>query len=522
MRAERRRFLRLLAGALALVSGRRSRAHAGSRSWDIHRATRNTRLGATGALASRLRSKPSSYKPYPGKHRIELPASAAGPSRSLTDSVRNHGRPERLPGAELGLPALARLLRLTNGITAAAEPGRRPIALRAAPSAGALYSGEVYVIAERVEGLASGVYFYDVAHDELVAVRTGAFLGAFARALAEPGQAERAAAAILLTNVFERYTWRYANRGYRYALIDSGHIGENLRLAAASAGLGEVAHLSFHDDRLNDLLGVDGLQEAVCAVHVVGTANGESAGTGSARIPLVEKQRTALAPLTGGPVTQRYHDSTKLVAEAPVSEPPRPTRPSSPGTAGITLPRRELGPEATVDAAIRIRRSARRFGPEPMPLADLGYLLEMAQGNPSLRRTPGIDLYLVVHRVTKLASGLYRYAAKTQHLVALRTGNLSDDLVRVCLGQRKAGSAAVACLMAAQLGPDGAYARTRDYRDLLVEAGAIGQRLYLAAEAAGLTARNLAAFVDDDLNRLVGLDAHRDPIVHLTLLGPGD
>ena len=45
-------------------------------------------------------------------------------------------------------------------------------------------------------------------------------------------------AAILLSNVFERYSWKYANRGYRYALIDSGHIGENLRLAARSASPG--------------------------------------------------------------------------------------------------------------------------------------------------------------------------------------------------------------------------------------------------------------------------------------------
>ena len=85
-----------------------------------------------------------------------------------------------------------------------------------------------------------------------------------------------------------------------------------------------------------------------------------------------------------------------------------------------------------------------------------------------------------------------------------------------------AGEAAVGFLMAARLGPDGAYARTRRYRDLLLEAGAIGQRLYLAAEAVGLAARNLAAFVDDDLNRLLGLDGRSEAVVHLTMAGPGD
>ena len=61
----------------------------------------------------------------------------------------------------------------------------------------------------------------------------------------------------------------------------------------------------------------------------------------------------------------------------------------------------------------------------------------------------------------------------------------------------------------------------RSYRDLLLESGRIGQRLYLAAEAAGLVARNLAAFTDDELNQLVGLDGRREAVIHLTMLGHG-
>jgi hypothetical protein len=76
--------------------------------------------------------------------------------------------------------------------------------------------------------------------------------------------------------------------------------------------------------------------------------------------------------------------------------------------------------------------------------------------------------------------------------------------------------------MVAWLGENRARASTRGYRNLLVEAGAIGQRIYLAAESAGLSARNLAAFIDDDLNRLLGLDGEREAAIHLTLLGPGD
>ncbi|MCZ6782000.1 MAG: nitroreductase, partial [Proteobacteria bacterium] len=59
-------------------------------------------------------------------------------------------------------------------------------------------------------------------------------------------------------------------------------------------------------------------------------------------------------------------------------------------------------------------------------------------------------------------------------------------------------------------------------RDLLIEAGAIAQRAYLAAEAIGLTARNLASFVDDRLNALCGFDGRRQAVLHLTVVGRGD
>ena len=62
----------------------------------------------------------------------------------------------------------------------------------------------------------------------------------------------------------------------------------------------------------------------------------------------------------------------------------------------------------------------------------------------------------------------------------------------------------------------------RSYRDQLIEAGAIGQRIYLAAEAAGFTARNLAAFMDDELNELMALDGRSEAVVHLTAFGGGD
>jgi SagB-type dehydrogenase family enzyme len=82
-----------------------------------------------------------------------------------------------------------------------------------------------------------------------------------------------------------------------------------------------------------------------------------------------------------------------------------------------------------------------------------------------------------------------------------------------------AGSAAAGLVMVAGIAQQAARAGERSYRDLLLEAGAVGQRVYLAAEALGLAARNLAAFWDERFNDLLGLDGTERAAIHLTMLG---
>ena len=100
-----------------------------------------------------------------------------------------------------------------------------------------------------------------------------------------------------------------------------------------------------------------------------------------------------------------------------------------------------------------------------------------------------------------------------------RRGCRRGDMAETCLGQDKAGSCAAALFMIAPLRDAHQEAGARSYRDLLIEAGAIGQRIYLAAEAVGLAARNLASFRDDELNDLLGLDGVERAVVHMTLVG---
>jgi SagB-type dehydrogenase family enzyme len=526
MRTDRRGFLRALANLLAFAGGGSAPARAAGADRDAHRATRNTRAGALGIRWPRLRAAPPPFKAYPDAPPIELPPVTNEPALPLAAAVGRGAAASGFAATPVTLAQLGRLLHFANGVTDATQRARQSGRLRAAPSAGALYAGEIYVVAERVGGLPPGSYYYDVRPHALVPLGRGSLLARAARALERPAAVERAAALVLLSNVFGRYTWNYADRGYRYALIDTGHIGENLRLATRSAGLREESFPAFHDTALNELLGLDGRAEAVCALSAIGPPGDGEPRAGEIARRLVQRQQLpAYAPASARSDVERYHEATGLVPLAAGRRSlPAPGAASeqvpAPACSGIALPP-SASPAASVEWAIERRRSAARFDAEPMRLEQLAFALQLAMKSGSSQRAADVELYVAAHRIRDLAPGLYRYCADAHELELRLPGALDRRLVRVCLGQAMAGDAAAGFLMVAQLGPEGSVGRDRRYRDVLIEAGAIGQRLYLAAEAAGLAARNLAAFIDDDLNRLLGLDGLTEAAVHLTMLGPG-
>jgi SagB-type dehydrogenase family enzyme len=175
----------------------------------------------------------------------------------------------------------------------------------------------------------------------------------------------------------------------------------------------------------------------------------------------------------------------------------------------------------TLEAAIDIRRSAEAFTTLPVQLADLSFVLQMAAGSDALRRTPGVRLFAVVHRVARLEPGVYEYLPSARGLALVRGGAYVGPILKA-VGQKLAGTAGVALVMAAQLSGGRSPLGERWYRDLLLESGAMAQRTYLAAESAGLAARNLAAFVDDHFNEKLELAALDLAALHLIVIGNGN
>ena len=524
MKTGRRSFLRFLMGLL-VVTGDRRPAEAATEPFEIHTGTRNTLLGAIGRQLSRLRPRPPSAKSYPGKMRRSLPPVDIRHALPLADVIKQYAPAMSFTPDGVSLSQISRLLFFTNGITGVLkfQDGDAQIDLRAAPSAGALYAGEVYLVAVRIAGLAPGVYHYHVKNHELVLVQSGVDEATLLAAFENRDPVAHAAAFVVITNVFERYQWQYANRGYRYALIDTGHIGENLRLAAASLGWGETKTDRFQDDLLNQLLAIDGRHEAACAIHALGMPTHSGVVNPSPGRVLVEKQHqhpTEMAPDL--PLTQRYHESTKLTPGAPPKTAPISVVTSEPPTlVEAPLPEPPFWPRMSVEQSIRERRSPLAFHSGAIDVGQLAVVLDLAQTPRAHARSTGVDLYVLVNAVDGLERGLYHYRPDNRRLALVRRGDLRRPMVRICLGQKKAGSAAVGCLMVGRLREAASLGGQRRYRELLIESGEIGQRIYLAAESLALSARNLAAFRDDGLNALLGFNGRDLAVVHLTMLGHG-
>ncbi|MFQ5957286.1 MAG: SagB/ThcOx family dehydrogenase [Candidatus Brocadiales bacterium] len=142
--------------------------------------------------------------------------------------------------------------------------------LRAAPSAGALYPLELYVVVNNVRGLERGLYHYNILEHSLELLKIGDFRRKIINCALHQEMTGKANVTFVLTGIFDRITWKYDERGYRYAYIEAGHISQNIYLQSISLGLGSVAVGAFYDESLNNFLGVDGKAEAAIYMHAVG------------------------------------------------------------------------------------------------------------------------------------------------------------------------------------------------------------------------------------------------------------
>lgn len=251
----------LLAGWIASSGSRPEDISGGDAGRSYHQRSKSgyggSPLSALLGLASRVggESRPEE---------IPLPDDFSDRGLTVEEAIEQRRSVRAYSSASLSLLQVARLLHRATGIT------DLPSGYRAAPSAGALYPVELYVVANRVESLPSGIYRYRCRGHSLISIRHGDYGGSLALAALGQDMVARAPLVLVLAAVFERSRQKYGERSYRYVLMECGHVAQNVYLAAVSMGVGACVVGAFLDDELNGLLGLDGTEEAALYLITVG------------------------------------------------------------------------------------------------------------------------------------------------------------------------------------------------------------------------------------------------------------
>jgi SagB-type dehydrogenase family enzyme len=210
--------------------------------------------------------QPPLYKTYPGVPQIVLPQARLEGGLTTEEAITRRRSTRAYSGAALSMHELSRLLLLMGGINAE----RWGHQLRTAPSSGALFPIEAYPVVHNVEGLSPGVYHYGVKDHSLAQLRAADLREQVVQQGLMQEFLGQCNVVIFLTIILQRMRFKYQDRSYRYGLIEAGHLGQNIYLAATSMGLGACAIGAFMDDAINQMLGVDGVEEAAVYMLAVG------------------------------------------------------------------------------------------------------------------------------------------------------------------------------------------------------------------------------------------------------------
>ncbi len=477
---------------------------------------------------------PPQFKEYAGAERVELKPflpTEDHPTWQAEAALRD-------PNGTFGLPALSRLLFATNGVTAIAVMGGvQQMYFRAAPSAGALYPTDLYLLVRNHADISDGVYYYHVRDHALIEVYPKGLAPSgnqlfqrLSKACFNDALTGECEMALVATAVFWRSQWRYGDRAYRRCLLDTGHVLGNFDIVAPRLGIGVAAVGGFVDSEVAELLAIPEDKEGVLGVFPLFDPAGAHKPGPSARSGPPDDGRMEKDAILGihnaGAI--RRDDVAKLsgVAGNDGAE-PFLVNPKYEFAEGVKLRPSGQDLNEQIELAILRRRSTRTLNAQPLSLAELSDLLAYgyrpdlnlpSEQHPRYFDTGLIETFVVVNDVNGLDPGVYYFAPGFMELLKVRQRDVRREIQHLSLGQELARDASAVVIHTADLEAATERYGTRAYRYLHLDAGHIGERLNVAAIKMGLGVSGIGGFFDDEVNELLGIP-EKELCVYITCLG---
>ena len=184
-----------------------------------------------------------------GAEKVKLPPAAPQGAVSVAEALKARRTVRRFASRPLALAQIAQILWAADGLS-------DPRGLRTAPSAGATYPLELYLVVGElgVTGLNPGVYRYLVAEHALLPTVNGDLRAQVSRASLHQAWMAEAPVLLVIAAAYQRCTAKYGERGVMYTHMESGHVGQNVFLMAEALGLGAGIVGAFEDQGLSRVL----------------------------------------------------------------------------------------------------------------------------------------------------------------------------------------------------------------------------------------------------------------------------
>jgi SagB-type dehydrogenase family enzyme len=202
--------------------------------------------------------------------RISLPTEFTPLRLTLAAAITNRVTARNLEPCIISLENIATIFHYAYGINRSNQDTDFPRPFRMVPSGGALYPLELFFHSTKVEGVPAGLYHYNPLQHDLAALRYGDESRKLSQSMVQNNLALDSSLLIFITAMFERSTFKYGSRGYRFTLLEAGHVAQNINLVCTAMGLGCVNIGGYYDRQIDDLLGLDGITQSTVYIIAIG------------------------------------------------------------------------------------------------------------------------------------------------------------------------------------------------------------------------------------------------------------
>lgn len=215
---------------------------------------------------------PDLHKEFIGTEKIQLKTTFPPIAEPISEVIKSRTSIRDFKGTDLSFEKLSALLNYSCGVRGSIPAyNRRDITLRNFPTPGGLQCTEFYLVVNKVKDIDQGLYHYSSIKNCLELIERGNFRWRVVNCCPQHEWLAEANAVIFIASDISRLAWKYgAYRSYRLAHLETGVASQNMHLVATALELGSCMVFGFDDDRIDSLLGLDGLQEFTVLLVAVG------------------------------------------------------------------------------------------------------------------------------------------------------------------------------------------------------------------------------------------------------------